>query len=327
MLQQTQVSTVLPYYERFLTRFPTVHALAAASSDDVMALWSGLGYYSRARHLHRCAQQVAHEHGGQFPHTAHALESLAGIGRSTAAAIAAFCHGERAAILDGNVKRVLCRCFGIADDLAQPAALRRLWALAEDLLPTDNLAEDMPRYTQGLMDLGATVCTLRQPACLRCPLSDQCVAYRERAVDQYPRKRSRKERERQSLWLLHARQAGAVWLEKRPPTGIWAGLHCLPVFKSRDQLLEALPAAARAHTVEHGSIKHMLTHRELHLTMVSVQLDGQGALDGCKGQWYAEQWAQKGLPAPVRLFLQTVEETENPSVQQLAMAQQRLPLA
>ncbi len=331
MLQQTQVSTVLAYYERFLERFPTVRALAEASADDVMALWSGLGYYSRARNLHRCAQQVMQEHGGYFPQSARELASLAGIGRSTAAAIAAFCHGERAAILDGNVKRVLSRCFGVADDLTQAVALKRLWALAESLLPTENLGEHMPRYTQGLMDLGATVCTLRQPACHRCPLSGQCVAYKEQAVEQYPRKRSRKERERQTLWLLHAHHASAIWLEKRPPTGIWAGLHCLPVFTSRDALLDALPCAAHAHVTQHDSIKHMLTHRELHLNLVSVQLEREAPLVGRPGQWHsAQQWPQKGLPAPVRKFLQRFEAAAgsvDDSVQQLAVAQQRLPLA
>jgi len=163
MLQQTQVSTVLAYYERFLLRFGDVQALASASVDDVLALWSGLGYYSRARLLHRCAQQVVADWNGCFPERAEILATLPGIGRSTAAAIAAFCFGERSAILDGNVKRVLARVFAIEDDLAQAGPVRALWARAEALLPTTQLQIRMSAYTQGLMDLGATICTPRQP--------------------------------------------------------------------------------------------------------------------------------------------------------------------
>ena len=174
-LQQAQVATVLGYYGRFLERFPDVQALAAAPLDDVLALWSGLGYYSRARNLHRCAQAVVSQHGGLFPPSSQALATLPGIGPSTAAAIAAFCFGERAAILDGNVKRVLTRALGFDGDLAQPAQERRLWEQARALLP----AQGVEAYTQGLMDLGSGVCTLRRPACERCPLQDTCVGRRQ----------------------------------------------------------------------------------------------------------------------------------------------------
>ena len=172
MLQQTQVATVLAYYPRFLARFPDVRALAAAPLDAVLAAWSGLGYYRRARLLHRCAQVVVAEHGGAFPRHAVQLAALPGIGRSTAAAIAAFCFGERAAILDGNVKRVLARAFGIGDDLGTAAGQRALWARAEALLP----ARGIGAYTQGLMDLGATVCLARRPRCDACPLAATCAA-------------------------------------------------------------------------------------------------------------------------------------------------------
>jgi A/G-specific adenine glycosylase len=171
MLQQTQVSVVLDYFARFLARFPDVVALAAASQDEVMSLWSGMGYYSRARNLHRCAQEVVASHGGRFPATAAELATLPGIGRSTAAAIASFCFGERVAILDGNVKRVLTRVLGFEHDLAVAANERDLWARAQDLLPAVGCAEDMPRYTQGVMDLGATLCLPRNPQCLLCPVS------------------------------------------------------------------------------------------------------------------------------------------------------------
>jgi len=206
MLQQTQVSTVLAYYPRFLLRFPTVQALAAAPLDAVLALWSGLGYYSRARNLHRGAQVVVAEHGGAFPRSSAGLQTLPGIGRSTAAAIAAFCFGERAAILDGNVKRVLTRALGFAGDLAVAAEEQRLWAAAEALLP----AKDVDIYTQGLMDLGATLCLARRPACERCPLAADCVARAQGDVERYPVKTRRLKRgQRQNAWLL-LRQGGRV---------------------------------------------------------------------------------------------------------------------
>ena len=186
MLQQTQVATVLAYYDRFLQRFPRVDDLAAASEDDVMSLWSGLGYYSRARNLHRCAQDVMALHKGQFPASAEQLQTLPGIGRSTAAAIASFCFGERVAILDGNVKRVLTRVLGFSGDLAQVAQERALWSLATELLPHEDLAQAMPRYTQGLMDLGATICTGRQPKCLLCPVQALCRGRAQGNPEQYP---------------------------------------------------------------------------------------------------------------------------------------------
>ena len=176
MLQQTQVTTVLGYYERFLQAFPDVASLAAAPEDDVMALWSGLGYYSRARNLHKCAKAVMAEHGGAFPRSAEVLATLPGIGRSTAAAIASFCFGERAAILDANVKRVLTRVLAFGEDLSSSRNEKVLWAMAEDLLPTHDLQHSMPRYTQGLMDLGATICLPRNPSCLVCPLQADCRA-------------------------------------------------------------------------------------------------------------------------------------------------------
>ncbi|HEX6242163.1 MAG TPA: A/G-specific adenine glycosylase, partial [Polyangiales bacterium] len=216
MLQQTQVAAVLGYYDRFLARFPDVQSLAAAALDDVLALWSGLGYYSRARNLHRCAQEVVERFGGEFPPNAEQLATLPGIGPSTAAAIASFCFGERAAILDGNVKRVLGRVLAYGEDLSVGANERALWGYARELLPTRELHESMPRYTQGLMDLGATVCLPRNPSCLLCPVQEQCAAAREGQPENYPRKTRKLKRSAESLWLLHAQaDDGAVWLQKR----------------------------------------------------------------------------------------------------------------
>jgi A/G-specific adenine glycosylase len=300
MLQQTQVAAVLGYYDRFLARFPDVQALAAATLDDVLALWSGLGYYSRARNLHACAQAVVERHGGAFPRTAQVLATLPGIGPSTAAAISSFCFGERAAILDGNVKRVLTRVLAFGDDLSAGANERALWDHARALLPARELQENMPRYTQGLMDLGATVCLPRNPSCLICPVHSQCAAAREGRPEAYPVKTKKLKRSAEALWLLHARdQDGAVWLQKRPTPGVWAGLYCLPVFGSRDALQEVLPARTGLREVE--PFVHVLTHKDLHLHPVQAVLPAQWSAG--EGGWFRE-WQQLGLPAPVRKFLE-----------------------
>ena len=302
MLQQTQVGTVQGYFARFIQRFPDVAALAAASSDEVMALWSGLGYYSRARNLHQCARQVMERFGGQFPRSAALLQTLPGIGPSTAAAIAAFCFGERAAILDGNVKRVLTRHLGDASDLAVAANARALHARALALLPADSA--DMPAYTQGLMDLGATVCTPRQPQCGRCPVAADCTARQQGRPESYPVKTRKLRRSAQTLWLLLAQTLpeaqSACWLEKRPAKGIWAGLHALPVFDSREALLDALPASASVAWLP--PLAHALTHRDLTLHTARVHLPATARLP-IAGQWRRD-WPDLGLPAPMRRLLQ-----------------------
>jgi A/G-specific adenine glycosylase len=305
MLQQTQVATVREYYARFLQRFPDVRALAAAHLDEVLGLWSGLGYYSRARNLHACAQQVVAHHGGEFPRSARQLQELPGIGRSTAAAIASICFGERAAILDGNVKRVLTRLLGFEADLAQAAAERQLWQHATDLLPQRDLAQAMPRYTQGVMDLGATVCLPRQPRCDACPLAAQCVARREGEPQRYPVKTRKLKRTAQSLWLLWAGTAeGGVWLGQRPTPGVWAGLYCLPLFDDFAALQAAVPSRWRDALVEVPAFTHVLTHKDLHLHPVRVQLPARSRL-AVDGGWVAAiQWPLLGLPAPVRKLLE-----------------------
>jgi A/G-specific adenine glycosylase len=306
MLQQTQVATVLDYFTRFLQRFPDVRALAAAPLDDVLALWSGLGYYSRARNLHRCAQDVVALHGGEFPRSAELLQTLPGIGRSTAAAVASFCFGERVAILDGNVKRVLTRVLGFEADLASGTHERALWARATELLPTRGLQEAMPRYTQGLMDLGATVCLARNPSCLICPAAELCVAQREGDPERYPVKTRKLKRSAQSLWLLWLQTAdGAVWLARRPTPGVWAGLYCLPVFESHADLLAAVPARQRAQARDLPAFSHVLTHKDLHLHPVALQLVAAELENGPQdGAWFAaDQWPRLGLPAPIRKLL------------------------
>lgn len=303
MLQQTQVSTVLGYFARFLERFPDVKALAAGTEDEVFGLWSGLGYYSRARNMHRCAQEVVARFGGEFPRTATELVTLPGIGRSTSAAIAAFCFGERVAILDGNVKRVLTRVLGFAGDMSSAAQERALWDLATHLLPPASDKEAIASYTQGVMDMGATVCLPRKPSCMICPVQKSCAALREGAPERYPVKTRKLKRSAQSLWVLLARDAqGRAWLEKRPAKGIWGGLYCLPVFESREELLAALPLAARRGAHDLPAFVHVLTHKDLHLHPVQID-DGQPQGEGAR--WFAaKEWSRLGLPAPMRKLLE-----------------------
>jgi A/G-specific adenine glycosylase len=309
MLQQTQVSTVLGYFPRFLVRFPDVSALAQASADDVMALWSGLGYYSRARHLHRCAQVVVAEHAGVFPADARTLQTLPGIGASTAAAIAAFCHGERISILDGNVRRVLTRLLAFDGDLSQVGAQRELWALAQDLLPVAPTVDDMTAYTQGLMDLGATVCSRSRPLCERCPVRSICRAAQAGTAQNYPVKTRTLKRRHESWWLLVLRDATTaehrVWLERRPQRGIWAGLHCTPVFESESAALASLPAEGAGPGQALAPLAHSLTHRELRLHPVLVDVSPEATPPDREGQWVpVSLLGSVGLPAPLRQLLE-----------------------
>ncbi len=308
MLQQTQVSTTLAYYERFIAKYPDVSALAAALLDDVLALWSGLGYYSRARYLHRCAQMVAAEHRGVFPGTSAALAELPGIGRSTAAAIAAFCFDERAAILDGNVKRVLARHAGFAADLADAPAQRALWQHAESLLPS---GADMPAYTQGLMDLGATVCLPRQPRCLLCPLHDDCVARITGRTAELPVKSRRLQRGARSNALLWLRHRNDVLLVRRPERGVWAGLWSLPEMSD----MEAALAQAKQWSgqgVPLPEIDHALTHFDWRLQPLRWDLPartGTATRQRIAASLGAARWLSvnealaMSLPSPVRKLL------------------------
>ena len=309
MLQQTQVVTVLGYFARFLARFPEVGALAAASEDEVMGLWSGLGYYSRARNMHRCAQQVMERFAGVFPQRAADLVTLPGIGRSTAAAIAAFCFGERVAILDGNVKRVLTRVLAFEQDLSFAASERALWDIATALLPSADQPDHISRYTQGVMDLGATVCATRKPACMACPVADICAGRIAGQPERYPVKTRKLRRTSEALWVLHAiDDNGRTWLERRPSTGIWAGLYSLPVFPARQDLLGIVPDAHRASVRDEPAFVHVLTHKDLHLHPVTVALPTAPSLRA-DGQWLEPgAWTALGLPAPMRRLLENRQE-------------------
>ena len=304
MLQQTQVKTVLDYYPRFLERFPDVHALAAASEDDVFAMWSGLGYYSRARNLHRCAKQVVLSYNGAFPPTVPELQALPGIGRSTAGAIAAFCFAQRAPILDANVRRVLTRFLAFEADLAVSAGEKALWEEAVALLPHRHLAQSMPRYTQGLMDLGAMVCLPRKPLCSQCPVQLQCAAYRNGNPERYPVRTRKLVRKAESWWLLLLRDdQGRMCLERRGAKGIWSGLHCVPVFGESAQLALHPALGHAAQKKELPAFLHVLTHRELYLHPVVVDVCAGDLESGAEDWFTREQWQSLGLPAPVRKLL------------------------
>ncbi|MDD5295827.1 MAG: A/G-specific adenine glycosylase [Rhodocyclaceae bacterium] len=308
MLQQTQVATVIPYFLRFMAAFPDIAALAEAPTDEVLGLWSGLGYYARARNLHRAARRVAEAHGGRFPGSASEIAQLPGIGRSTAAAIAAFAYGERVAILDGNVKRVLTRCFAVAGFPGEKAVEARLWTLAEKLLPDEGVA----RYTQGLMDLGATVCTRSRPACPVCPMAADCLALAQGRVHEFPAPRPRRERPSRQETVLIMLEGDGVLLEKRPPTGIWGGLLALPVLPEACE--DPLAWIARVLGLEVDTLEPLpgLRHDFTHFRLEMLPLVGRVRAPLPAAHQDALSWlslapeslAPAPLPAPVRKLLE-----------------------
>lgn len=299
MLQQTQVSTVIGYFDRFMARFPTITALADAPQDDVLHLWSGLGYYARARNLQRAAQQVRDQHGGGFPTRFDDVAALPGIGRSTAGAILALSGDQRHAICDGNVKRVLARVHAVAGRPGERAFDTQLWDLAERATPTQQVAA----YTQAIMDLGATLCTRRNPACGRCPVAMLCVARAQGTAQQFPAPRKARDRPaRQCVLLLLRREDGCVWLQQRPARGIWGGLWSPPQFTTAAEADAQLPGAADAQAL--APIDHVFTHFDLHIQPLLMTVSGAVPGPG-EGQWYDPQRpARIGLPAPVALLLE-----------------------
>ena len=309
MLQQTQVATVIPYYQRLVARYPAVADLAGADEEEVLGLWSGLGYYARARNLHRAARAVVQRFGGAFPTTFEALRTLPGVGRSTAAAIAAFSSGERRAILDGNVRRVLARHAGIAGDPAAAATLTRLWEEAERRLPDAAIEH----YTQGVMDLGADVCAPRRPACLVCPVADDCVARREDRVAELPGKRVRAAARRRRIAMLIVLSQREVLLEKRPPTGIWGGLWSLPECDADAKPEGALAAwgVEAAHVEPLERFEHAFTHFTLEVVPWRIRARGRPALAAeRRGTWLAlSEIRGAALPSPVKRLLASLDPT------------------
>ena len=305
MLQQTQVATVIGYYQRFIQRFPDIASLASAPLDEVLHLWSGLGYYSRARNLQRAAQHIVRDCGGQLPNERAQLAQLPGIGRSTAAAILALTGGRREAILDGNVKRVLARYFGIDGAPGQSATERELWHRAEQCTP----ATDVAVYTQAIMDFGATVCTRRQPLCQQCPLSTDCTAYQTRRVQQLPTARTRAARPTRAVFMLLAeRDDGHVLLRRRPSHGIWGGLWTPPEFDSQESAAQFCSTMLCRAELAHAPLpvlRHAFTHFELQITPLRARCHGMSmVMEGAGTLWYnAREPARIGLPAPIAALL------------------------
>ena len=309
MLQQTQVATVIPYYGRFLERFPQVRALADAPVDEVLHLWSGLGYYARARNLHRAAVCIRDQHGGEFPTNFAALAALPGIGRSTAGAILALSRGERFPILDGNARRVLARYFAVAGARGERSSEARLWELAERCTPQARVAE----YTQAIMDLGATVCVRRRPLCTQCPLGAGCIARRSGRQHELPAPRRPRLRPVRRVFMVVAlEKSGSVRLERRPESGTWGGLWCLPEFTTATAaaafMRNSLGALAAPRAL--ATLEHAFTHFDLTITPLLVHCAG-GALgveeDG--GLWYnLREPARIGLPAPISALLARLAE-------------------
>ncbi|MBN0985945.1 A/G-specific adenine glycosylase [Amphritea pacifica] len=314
MLQQTQVTTVIPYFERFRQQFPTVDDLAAADQDEVLHLWTGLGYYARARNLHKTAKIVSRNFGGRFPETVEELEQLPGIGRSTAGAILSISTGKRAAILDGNVKRVLARFYAIDGWPGTTDNIKQLWSFAEQNTPHERVAD----YTQAMMDMGATLCTRSKPACLLCPLQQGCQAHRQGRENQLPEPRPKKVIPvKQTLMLLIEDSEGQILLRQRPPTGIWGGLWSLPETSDlRDAEQETgLPVDTDSATPLEP-LRHTFSHFHLDITPVKIALRKAGreseshkdltnrVMEQPATLWYNLHQPQKvGLAAPVKKLL------------------------
>jgi A/G-specific adenine glycosylase len=315
MLQQTQVATVIPYYARFMTRFADIAALAAAPLDEVLHLWTGLGYYARARNLHACAVAVVRDFGGRFPQNLESVMSLPGIGRSTAGAILAISGDQRHPILDGNVKRVLSRVFGIAGDPGSKQVIDRCWEMAEACTPTTRLAD----YTQAIMDLGATLCTRSRPACTVCPMARGCVAALEGRQAELPGAKKKRLRPTREATLLIAQRGEqeqvSVLLEQRPSSGIWGGLWSPPQFDSADSALEWCvqefgTTAAAAEPLP--PIDHAFTHFDLTLHPLRVRCDGTTPVERQDRQWYSlSSPARVGLPQPILQLLERLRQHEN----------------
>lgn len=307
MLQQTQVSTVMPYFERFLASFPTIQGLAAAPLDEVLKHWAGLGYYARARNLHKAAIRICDELNGELPRDLQALMALPGIGRSTAGAILSLAYGNHAAILDGNVKRVLARLYQVAGWPGQAATLKKLWGLAEQQTPQ----HAVNHYNQAMMDLGSMICRRANPQCDRCPLACMCLSFKANTQKDYPHSRPRKNRPHKHRWLLLHRHEGRLLLERRPPQGIWGGLWSLPELESLDELphwqLTHIGNTHELATCQENVLTHQFSHFDLSISIAHIPLASRdeatrlcGINDEQQMKWIERlKLKEYGLPAPV----------------------------
>lgn len=309
MLQQTQVATVIPYFQRFIQHFPTITHLANASQDEVLHLWTGLGYYARARNLHKTAQIIATTYAGQFPDAFDEVVALPGVGRSTAGAILSLSKNQHFAILDGNVKRVLARYYAIDGWPGKKAVEDTLWALSESVTPTQGVAQ----FNQAMMDIGAIICTRSKPKCELCPLSAQCQAYLSDNWQAYPGKKPKKTIPEKSTYFLILQHEHRVWLEQRPSVGIWGGLFCFPQFSSLDELNNHLiKLHIVADTEQLITFRHTFSHFHLNITPILVKIKTiQCCMDEGSGIWYDfAQPAKVGLATPVENLLYQLDKTQ-----------------
>lgn len=307
MLQQTQVQTVIPYFNRFMTRFPDLQSLAKADIDDVLSYWSGLGYYSRARNIHKAARIIFENHHNQFPESLDEIAKLPGIGPSTSAAIASLAFNQSTAILDGNVKRVLARHFLIAGSPDKVSVQKALWELAKACMPLERAAD----YTQAIMDLGATCCTHKKANCSSCPLSKTCLAYKNQVVYDYPNKKIKKEKPtKKEKFLIFINPENKIYLEKRPAIGIWGGLWALPSISIEalsDNLESHLSNIYSFHRLKIKpflSFKHSFTHFHLEIEACLIFVSEQNPVRSLPGQWYLHSEIEKlGCPTPIRFLM------------------------
>ncbi|WP_428242522.1 A/G-specific adenine glycosylase [Gynuella sp.] len=311
MLQQTQVKTVIPFYQRFMARFPTVQALAEAPEDEVMHHWTGLGYYARARNLHKAAKIVSADYRGEFPNTVEALQTLPGIGRSTAGAIAAFTMGQSSAIMDGNVKRVLCRFLGIREWPGASHMQARLWELAERYTPKQRTGD----YNQAMMDLGATLCTRSKPSCLLCPFNDSCIARLEDLTKSIPASKPKTDKPvKSTVMLMLQQQDGRVYLEKRPANGIWGGLYSFKEFEDLDAAQTWLDLKGYRYQLEPWTcFRHTFSHYHLDIQPVLVRLENEATeVSETESVWLQVilDDIEIGLAAPVKKLLAQIEKTQ-----------------
>ena len=311
MLQQTQVATVIPYYQRFMEAFPNVLTLAAAPLDEVLQHWSGLGYYARARNLHRAAVEIRDKHGGEFPQTFADVVALPGIGRSTAGAILSLSSGQRYAILDGNAKRVLARYHAIDGWPGSTKTAKALWEAAERHTPNERVGD----YTQAIMDLGATLCLRRKPHCERCPIRTGCAALAAGDVHAYPGRKARGTKPQKSTYMLLAHVNGNLYLERRPAQGIWGGLWSLPELEKAaevDEWCRRRLGAAPHEVTNWAPIRHSFSHYDLDIQPLEVRLNSTSrkVADGDHARWFAPgERRNVGLAAPVKALIEQLEDS------------------
>ena len=308
MLQQTQVQTVIPYFERFMQRFPDVKTLADADRDEVLQHWSGLGYYARARNLHRAAQAIRDEHGGRFPDSLAAAMALPGVGRSTAGAILALSMDQRHPILDGNAKRVLARHEAVAGWPGKAAVAKELWAIAERFTPHDRVAD----YTQAIMDLGATLCTRSNPACERCPVAVDCEAHRQASVAHFPGRRPKKDRPLRATAMVLVSHERQIYLERRPESGIWGGLWSLPEVngKSVEDWCRDRLGRAPQRIDEWQVLRHSFSHYDLDIRPIAVRIDAplSKVADCSDATWHPlDDELPGGMAAPVSKLIEQLK--------------------